>query len=445
MMRRLGHQLLNKARSSKILLLTNSRNSVVAATLSGTCNEGHEQLLMGCGKRGFHCSLSQWNDKVTITHSAASQEATRQVDDPKGSGGGCCGGSIVKEKSKDQIADEYTLELQNLIRQLHHTAEYEKGLEASLELLRHCEGHFEHPLLGKAHPVTASAHNNVALMYKCLGQFQEATTHYQQSMEMYRQTLGDDHANTATAMANLANLLRARVNYQEDMNVRQRRELLVEAVKLLEASLTIRTNELGHDHPHTVTGQSNLGATLAAQVLMETQVEPEDPLALEWTLEQHELAERHLRKAFEMSLQNQSKGKTAITQEKTGGSITTLSAASAAQSLAVYLKITADRLVKATNPMVSHTGSSAAIYSENPMELYEEAQRLYKGALEARKRILGSANPDTLASLSSLAELKTAVGDENGSLALRQEIIKIVEKAQLLEEKKLEEKPLPSR
>jgi tetratricopeptide (TPR) repeat protein len=408
------------------------------------------------------------SSSVEITQTKKSSPAEEEKSE--NSSGGC--GSCSDKPKDDQMEDDYTLQLQNLIRQLYHTAEYEQGLEASLELLKHCKSHFVHPYVADHHPVTASAHNNVALMHKSLGQFAEAGEHYQQAFDMYKSTLGDDHAHTATAMANLANLLRARVHYEDDqtLNVRQRREMLTKAVSLFEQALTIREGELGSDHPHAVTARSNLGATLAAQVLLDTHngssnvkplkdIDPNSKLQhkekqrLKLSTKQHEMAEHYLRSALRMAIQNQEKrrhqdknGKQASRrkqqQQSTGGGlaeITTLSSASAAQSLAVYLKTTADRLSKMspTSAAIKNNLSSdggydvaASIHSENPMELYSEAQWLYQGALGARRRILSDTNPDTLASMSSLAELKAAIGDEEGSLALRQEIMKIVEQEQ---------------
>jgi hypothetical protein len=96
-------------------------------------------------------------------------------------------------------------------------------------------------------------------------------------------------------------------------------------------------------------------------------------------------------------------------------SIQTISAAAAAQNLAVFLKTQADFHRNATRKV-------------DGMEAYAEAKNLYLGSLRVRKVLLGESHPDTIATKFSLAELMdSALGDTEGAKILREEILNAYE------------------
>jgi hypothetical protein len=87
--------------------------------------------------------------------------------------------------------------------------------------------------------------------------------------------------------------------------------------------------------------------------------------------------------------------------------VETLSAASAAQNLAVFLK------------------SRAMTYDPYHSEMMDEARSLYQQVLQVRSQLLPNPqhHPDLLVTKFSLAELLQIQGDEEAANAIRQEIL----------------------
>ena len=94
-------------------------------------------------------------------------------------------------------------ELQQRMGELYRGAQYEEARDCAEECRRLATAAF-----GDAHPVTASASNNAALMLKALGERERATAMYRTSLAQYTAALGESHRSTATAACNLALLLR---------------------------------------------------------------------------------------------------------------------------------------------------------------------------------------------------------------------------------------------
>ena len=313
-----------------------------------------------------------------------------------------------KEKplqTPDQAKEREIANLQQEVRFYHQQGSYDTALEASNRLLSTTEEHF-----GKDHPATASAYNNVGLMHKLLGNYKEARQHYHQALRSYEFILGKDHASTAAALHNLGILHKTQVAFDEELSALERLSLTEEAIELLEQALQIRHVELGPEHPHTVASQSALGSTIASQLLaLQSQQQQNSDENTQWkpskmTLQQWEAAERHLRDALETAT-SQPRGTRLQDDKEAYRNISTLSAAAAAQNLAVILK------------------TRATLSSPFHEEFLEEAKQLYKRALHVRTEFLHDAHPDTVATKYSLAELMEVVGDTEGANILRQEIM----------------------
>eukprot|EP00593_Proboscia_inermis_P002198 CAMPEP_0171296248 /NCGR_PEP_ID=MMETSP0816-20121228/4930_1 /TAXON_ID=420281 /ORGANISM="Proboscia inermis, Strain CCAP1064/1" /LENGTH=250 /DNA_ID=CAMNT_0011769563 /DNA_START=30 /DNA_END=782 /DNA_ORIENTATION=- len=225
-------------------------------------------------------------------------------------------------------------------------------------------------------------------------------------------------------------------------------QLLQSAVEHLTEALSIRMNELGDDHPHTVLSMTNLGGAISSQAQMELDSGDAiskrlDPLAgKRWGV-----AEQHLRTALRIALLNQEKAKTSklvrdmevnsreevnvpqmpppapkITEEDVkyvhvdNLKIESLTSASSAQNLAVFLKCRADVLKQLPENERVDTLMDVDDY-------YNEADYLYRGALKLREEELGEHHPDTVASKFSLAELMISIGNEEEGERLRKEIV----------------------
>ena len=426
--------------------------------------------------RTYSSATSVLSQEVKITQTSASSSSPTSSDATRT--------NDANDQDDDddnpfaQKAEERILEMQSHIRTHYRHAAYSEALETSHQLLDACQ-----KLFGDSHPATASAYNNIGLMHKALGQFDDSRTNYTRALELYGDIVGTDHASYAAALNNLGNLDRAQAHVDEDLDVAQRLELNESAVKYFDDALAIRVLELGDDHPNTVTSRSNLGGALAALVLLRHAAAAEKAKAKTETGNGEEkslsdgdsssggggdkvddrgweAAEDHLRSALNtatanprgrranVSAHNQAidarkaekqknkpvskrkknrekkmlskhieQQKAAATGGGSGSEIQTLSAASAAQNLAVFLKSRADVIGTAAEAGVT----IPAHLDRNDM--YAESRRLYESALKVRSELRDKHHPEVVATKFSLAELLAVTGDEDGANVLRSEIL----------------------
>jgi len=301
--------------------------------------------------------------------------------------------------------------MQNLVTDYYKAGDYTKALQASENLLQDTETHF-----GREHPATASAYNNGGLMHKLLGNFDQARKQYQQALSIYKAVVGTDHASYASALHNLGNLNRSQIHFDDSLKATDRLTLLEEALDYLEQAFTIRQAEMGHDHPHTIASRSSWGSALAAQILhyykqtstrQYVSLKPDQVTQVGW-----DAAEEHLRQALQTAVQNP-RGPSIAAKAKRGkpkknklnDKMETLSAASAAQNLAVFLK------------------ARATTESPYNQEWLNESHTLYQDVLRVRSQLLNQDHPDLYATKHSLAELLEAMGDKETANAVRQEIV----------------------
>ncbi|KAL3789015.1 hypothetical protein ACHAW5_009169 [Stephanodiscus triporus] len=200
--------------------------------------------------------------------------------------------------SPDRAAEEEMLSLQSELRAHFRHASYAPALEVAGRLLKLASSHF-----GDRHPATASAHNNVGLMNKMLGRYDAAKEAYHESLRVYGEVCGRDHASYAAALSNLGMLERGRAMEGEaeeaataandgdevedttsegggdgaadrpprptKLSAMERMRLNESAIEYLDEAYRIRLAELGRDHPHTVSSRSQLGSVMAATVVAE--------------------------------------------------------------------------------------------------------------------------------------------------------------------------------
>ena len=196
-------------------------------------------------------------------------------------------GHGCKDKDPQQVAEEEIVRLQAHIRTHFQHANYtaalsvsETVLQKSLELFAPSQPN---------HPAIASAHNNIGLMYKMMGNYDLALKQYQLALQIYADIVGKDHASYAAALNNIGNLYRAQAiqtitqesddeesNAIDTKNTDNLQQALLPSIYLNRLALEcfhqayqIRNVELGPQHVHTVTSQSNLGGTLAALIVQE--------------------------------------------------------------------------------------------------------------------------------------------------------------------------------
>jgi hypothetical protein len=374
-----------------------------------------------------------------------------------------------KEKeNKDTKDDENTIqmpdkdtELQLADLQATITEEYKRGnftqaLSSSKDLLKQTQQHFGYSV---DHPATASAMNNVGLMHKLLGNFNEARQHYVGAMRIYASVCGRDHASYAMTLHNLGNLNKSQVHFDASLKATERLSLVEAAMEYLEEAYAIRVAELGAEHPHTIATRSAIGSTLAAQVLYQHKMvedtntnnkssggdesaasnnnnntrkryvalNPEGVTQQQWRA-----AEEHLRVSLKTAIENprgrqvqnnnpnrknHKKGKKKgnnkqyVKQQQrnsdntnvgpsSGIVVTTLSAASAAQNLAVFLK-----------------SLGMTFDDDSPLRKQHmyEAKDLYEKVQQVRAQLLPHDHPDLYATKYSLAELLAVLASSPSS------------------------------
>ncbi len=70
-------------------------------------------------------------------------------------------------------------------------------------------------MLGEDHPDTLASLNNLALLYKKQGRYEEAEPLHIQALEKCRAVLGEDHPDTLGSLNNLAALYGSQGRYAE--------------------------------------------------------------------------------------------------------------------------------------------------------------------------------------------------------------------------------------
>ena len=322
--------------------------------------------------------------------------------------------SLQKEESIKVLQDE--------IRSLHSSGKYDQALMAATELVEKCESHF-----GKSHPVTASAFNNMAVMHKMMGQFNEAKAKFHDALRIYDEIVGKKHLSYAAALHNLGILEKDQARLDENLSALDQIQLLESSIEQLQSALDIRRASLSEEHPDTISSRTNLGSAFLAQLTQASSKasKPKDKKrkgrtkTSKFTLQRWEDAETHLRTALEHSIEN-SHGDTELEPEEYCEelpSIRTLTSARSAHNLAILLKNKGESAVR---KLIDRKGIDVG-------ELFAESRRLYSSALHVRTKMLGITHQDTVASKFSLAELISFLGDEETANKLKNEIVESFE------------------
>jgi tetratricopeptide (TPR) repeat protein len=232
--------------------------------------------------------------------------------------------------------------------------------------------------LGPDHPDTGISLNNLASLYESMGHYDAAEPLYERSLAISETQLGPDHPDTGTSLNNLASLYESMGHYDA-------------AEPLYKRSLAIRETQLGPDHPSTGTSLNNLAGLYEAM----SRYDAAEPLyKRSLAIREAQLGPNH---------------------PSTGSSLNNL--AELYREMGRY--DAAEPLYKRSlaiseaelGPNHPSTGSSlnnlALLYRE--MGRYEEAEPLYKRSLSIREAQLGPEHPDTGRSLNNLALLYKSI------------------------------------
>ncbi|HEV3257270.1 MAG TPA: tetratricopeptide repeat protein [Gemmataceae bacterium] len=295
-------------------------------------------------------------------------------------------------------------------------------------------------VLGEKHPDFAVSVNNLAFLYKDMGDYARAEPLYQKALEIAKQALGERHPLYATNLNNLALLYSDLGDYAR-------------AEPLLQKALAVRGQALGEKHPDYAASLNNL-AGLYASMADYARAEPLYQRAIEinklalgdkhptyarslnnlawlyWSMGDYLRAEPLLQKALE--IRRKALG------EKHPDSATSLNSLAALyssmgnypQAEPLYqkaLEINRLALGERHPDYASSLNNLAALYQD--MGEYAKAEPLYQKALEIRKLLLGEKHPAYAASLNNLAALYSSMGDYTRAEPLYQRALKINKQA----------------
>jgi tetratricopeptide (TPR) repeat protein len=284
---------------------------------------------------------------------------------------------------------ETATSLNNLAVLYKSMGQYERALplyESALEIRR--------SELGDRHPSTAGSLNNLAELYQSMGQYERALPLYESALEINRSKLGDRHPSTATSLNNLAGLYSSMGQYER-------------ALPLYESALEIRQSELGDRHPDTAMSLSSLAALYYSMGQYERAL-PLYESALE--INRSELGDRHPSTA--MSLNNLASLYYSMGQYE--------------RALPLFesaLKIKRSELGDRHPDTATSLNNLAGLYSS--MGQYERALPLYESALEIYRSELGDRHPSTATSLNNLAHLYESMGQYERALPLLESALEI--------------------
>jgi CHAT domain-containing protein/Flp pilus assembly protein TadD len=268
--------------------------------------------------------------------------------------------------------------------------------------------------LGDEHPETALSYNNVALNLHAQGKYAEAETLLRKALEVRRKVLGTQHPYTAASYNNLAYALNAQGRYAE-------------AELLYRQTLDITTKVLGEEHFDTASGYNNVAYTLQAEGKY-TDAEPlfRKALALRKKLlgETHaDTAQSYNNVAYNLHTQGKyADAETLFRQALDGfkkalgeehphtatgcsnlaGNLDTQGKYAEAEplhrkALAIFQKTLGEK-----HPRTALTCSNLAI-NLNDQGKYTEAELLLRQALDLHLKALGEEHPDTAQSYTNLA------------------------------------------
>jgi len=161
------------------------------------------------------------------------------------------------EKSTvDMEREQFLGGLQRSVAEAHASGDFGHALELATHAREEMEAYF-----GKDHPVVASAWNNVALMHKRLGRFDDAVDGYLMAVNTYRSAAGEKHPQYAAALTNLGLCFQAAALHRKGSL--ERGPLLERAVETLAEAARVKAESEVH---YSDTGGSH--ATGAAQASM---------------------------------------------------------------------------------------------------------------------------------------------------------------------------------
>jgi len=284
-------------------------------------------------------------------------------------------------------------QLRQQLIQLYKQKKFSDAVPIAREVLA-----IQEKILGKNHPRTVVTLNNLALLYKAMGDYSRAEPLYQRALAICEKTLGPNHHDTATTLNNLAVLYQAMGDYSR-------------AEPLYQRALAICEKTLGPNHHDTAATLNNLA--LVYQAMGDySRAKPLYQRAL--VICEKTLGPNHHDTAA--ALNNLAKLYKAMGDYSSAEPLYQ-------RALAIF-----EKTLGPDNPNTATSLNNLAMLYK-AMGDYSKAEPLYQRALAIFEKTLGLDNPNTAAALNNLAELYQAMGDYSSAEPLYQKALTIREKA----------------
>jgi CHAT domain-containing protein len=148
--------------------------------------------------------------------------------------------ALLKEMPPQGENPAYAESLNNLALLYRDMGQYEEALPFFQQSVA-----IRKKALGEEHPDYALGLNNLALLYLFMGQYEKALPLFQQALTIQKKTLGEEHPDYALSLSNLALSYREMGQYEK-------------ALPLFQQALTIQKKTLGEEHPDYASGLNNL-------------------------------------------------------------------------------------------------------------------------------------------------------------------------------------------
>jgi tetratricopeptide (TPR) repeat protein len=334
----------------------------------------------------------------------------------------------IQKAQLEPKQSEVATMLNNLALLYRQMGNYEKALPLYQRALEKYE-----KVLGPEHPDVATTLDNLALLYESMGNYEKALPLYQRAFDIREQFLGSQHPDVAITLNNLAGLYRHMGNYKK-------------ALLLYQKDLEISEMALGPEHPDVATTLNNL-AGLYLQMGDYEKALPLSQRALE--INEMALGPEHPHVATNINILSAlyrqmgdyekalplSQRALEINEKALGPQhpfvATTLNSLSALyRQMGDYEKALplsqrdleiSEMALGPEHPDVATTlNNLAGLYHD--IGDYEKALPLYKRALDINEKVLGLQHPDVAITLNNLAGLYRQMGDYEKALSLYQRI-----------------------
>jgi len=251
------------------------------------------------------------------------------------------------------------MKLQKDLKNLHSEGKYSEAMDLAEDIKAKVRAEF-----GDHNPVYASAVNNVALMQKMMGHYEESVASYTEAVQLYKEVAGSEHPSYRTALSNLGLAYKSQADASKGV---ERLSLLERSTEALGDVLDLQKASLESEDPNIAVTMTHLGS-------------------VQLQLKKYQDAEKNLRDA--------------VQRLESAYGAEHLSVALAKNNLGFFLKST---------------------------KAFDEAEKLYLSAHEIRAGQLGPSHPDSIITKNNLAELYRSLGNDSQANLYQSEILSALE------------------